>query len=145
VLNPEEYDVVGLADGGTRLLHGRIVVINTGSRARVEPTPGLRESRPLTHVEALELDQVPDHRLVLGGGYVGLEMAQAFRRLGSRVTIVERNHAVAHREDQDVSEALEQLLSDEGIDVCTNATVVKVDGQSGASVRLHATRDGIRF
>ena len=133
---------VRLADGGTRILRGQTVAINTGTRAKIDATPGLLESRPLTHVEALELDQLPDHLVVLGGGYVGLEFAQALRRLGSRVTIVERNDALVHREDHDVSEGLQQLCVDEGIEVFTNTTVGHVDGLSGESVRLHATRDG---
>ncbi|MDR3620159.1 MAG: FAD-dependent oxidoreductase [Paludisphaera borealis] len=133
---------VDLAEGGTRTLRGEIVVINSGTRARIDSTPGLVEARPLTHVEALELDVVPDHLLVLGGGYVGLELAQAFRRFGSRVTIVERNGALAHREDPDVSDGLRQLCEDEGIEVCTGARITRVEGSSGASVKLHATRDG---
>ncbi|APW61714.1 dihydrolipoyl dehydrogenase family protein [Paludisphaera borealis] len=133
---------VDLADGGTRTLRGAIVVINTGTRARIDRTPGLAEARPLTHVEALELDVAPDHLLVLGGGYVGLELAQAFRRFGSRVTIVERNGALAHREDPDVSDGLRQLCEDEGIEVCTRAKITRVEGTSGASVKMHATRDG---
>ena len=100
---------VALNDGGTRTLRGKAVIINTGSRARIDSTPGLSDTRPLTHVEALELDRLPDHLIVLGGGYVGLEFAQAFRRLGSRVTVVERNAALLHQEDADVSEAIEQL------------------------------------
>ena len=108
---------VALNESGTRTLRGEIVVINTGSRARIDDTPGLAEARPLTHVEALDLDHVPEHLLVLGGGYVGLELAQAFRRFGSRVTVVERNDALIHREDPDVSEAVGQLFRDEGIEV----------------------------
>src|SRR5262245_6522089 len=88
---------VALNAGGTRTLRGRTVVINTGSRARIDDTPGLAESRPLTHVEALDLVRLPEHLVVLGGGYVGLELAQALRRLGSRVTVVERNAALIHR------------------------------------------------
>ncbi len=133
---------VRLAGGGTRILRGQTVAINTGTRAKIDATPGLLESRPLTHVEALELDQLPDHLVVLGGGYVGLEFAQALRQLGSRVTIVERNDALVHREDHDVSEGLQQLCVNEGIEVFTNTTVDHVDGLSGESVRLHATRDG---
>lgn len=71
---------VDLADGGIHPLHGKRIVISTGSRAAIEPIPGLREARPLTHIEALELDYVPEHLVVLGGGYVGLEFAQALRR-----------------------------------------------------------------
>jgi len=82
---------VALRDGGIRTLHGKTVVINTGSRARIDATDGLREARPLTHIEALDLDHIPEHLLILGGGYVGIELAQAFRRFGSRVTVVERN------------------------------------------------------
>src|SRR3954447_6635666 len=100
---------VALNAGGTRTLSGQTVVIDTGSRARVDDTPGLAEARPLTHVEALELDHVPGHLIVLGGGYVGLELAQAFRRFGSRVTVIERNGALIHREDPDVTEAIERL------------------------------------
>src|SRR3954465_5301873 len=92
---------VTLNEGGTRTLRGKTVVINTGSRARLDDTPGLAESGPLTHVEALELDRLPEHLIILGGGYVGLELSQAFRRFGSRVTVVERNAALIHREDPD--------------------------------------------
>ena len=130
---------VSLNAGGTRTLRGRNVVINTGSRARVDDTPGLADSRPLTHVEALELDCAPEHLVVLGGGYVGLELAQALRRLGSRVTVVERNGALIHREDPDVTEAVEQLFRDEGIEVRTGAKVQRVEGRSGDAVRLHTT------
>ena len=82
---------VTLADGGTRTFCGTNVVINTGSRATIDRTPGLSEANPLTHIEALELDQIPRHLLVLGGGYIGLELSQAMRRFGSEVTVVERN------------------------------------------------------
>src|SRR5262245_52980087 len=100
---------VALNGGGTRTLEGKTVVINTGSRARIDRTPGLSDVRPLTHIEALELEEVPEHLIVLGGGYVGLELAQACRRFGSRVTVIERNSALIHRADADVTEALEQL------------------------------------
>ena len=133
---------VALRDGGTRTLRGKIVVINTGSRARIDAIQGLTEARPLTHIEALELDVVPGHLLILGGGYVGLELAQAFRRFGGRVTVVERNGSLAHREDRDVSEALQELFRDEGIDVSTGTSVDRVEGLSGESVKLHATRGG---
>jgi pyruvate/2-oxoglutarate dehydrogenase complex dihydrolipoamide dehydrogenase (E3) component len=128
---------VALNAGGTRALRGQTVIIDTGSRARMDGTTGLAEARPLTHVEALELDQVPEHLIVLGGGYVGLELAQAFRRFGSRVTVVERNGALIHREDPDVIEAIERVFRDEGIDVRTGTDVQRVEGRSGESVRVH--------
>jgi pyruvate/2-oxoglutarate dehydrogenase complex dihydrolipoamide dehydrogenase (E3) component len=128
---------VALNAGGTRTLRGQTVVIDTGSRARLDDTPGLSESQPLTHIEALDLDHLPEHLIVLGGGYVGLELAQAFRRFGSRVTVVERNGAVIHREDPDVSEAIERLFRDEEIEILTGTQVLRVEGKSGEFVRLH--------
>jgi pyruvate/2-oxoglutarate dehydrogenase complex dihydrolipoamide dehydrogenase (E3) component len=133
---------VTLHDGGTRVLRGTNVVISTGSRAKIDPVPGLREANPLTHIEALELDHLPEHLIVLGGGYIGLELAQAFRRFGSRVTVVERNPALIHREDAEVSEAMGQLFADEGISVSTNTVVDQVAGTSGKSVRLRGKRGG---
>jgi pyruvate/2-oxoglutarate dehydrogenase complex dihydrolipoamide dehydrogenase (E3) component len=130
---------VALNTGGTRTLLGENVVINTGSRARIDETPGLRDAHPLTHVEALELDRVPGHLVVLGGGYVGLEFAQAMRRLGGRVTVVERNATLIHREDPDVTAAVSELFRDEGIEVRTGSVVHRVEGRSGESVRLHAS------
>ena len=131
---------VQLNTGETRTLRGKTIIINTGSRARIDATTGLSDARPLTHVEALELDRVPEHLIVLGGGYVGLEFAQAFRRLGSRVTIVDRNPALLHHEDADVSEAIEQLFKDEGIAVATGTVVHGVEGTSGKSVLLRVAR-----
>ncbi|HTH53127.1 MAG TPA: FAD-dependent oxidoreductase [Edaphobacter sp.] len=134
---------VELRDGGTRTLRADKIFLDMGSRATVDPTPGLSESNPLTHVEALELNVVPEHLLVLGGGYVGLEFAQAMRRFGSRVTIIERNDRLAHRGDPDVSEAIEQLFRDEEIQFVTNAIVDRVEGVSGAEVTLHLTGKGV--
>jgi pyruvate/2-oxoglutarate dehydrogenase complex dihydrolipoamide dehydrogenase (E3) component len=133
---------VTLNDGGVRTLRGKHVFISTGSRTTIEKIDGLAEARPLTHIEALELDRVPARLLVVGGGYVGLELAQAMRRFGSNVTIVERNERLAHREDMDVSEGLQELCSDEGIEVRTKVVVTRVEGASGTSVRLHGTEDG---
>ena len=133
---------VELTGGGTRTFGGRNVVINTGTRAALDPIPGLPEAGPLTHIEALELDRVPGHLLILGGGYVGLELAQAFRRFGSEVTILDRNSRLAHREDEDVSQALAELCRDEGINVVTSARVTFVKGKSGERIRLLGTREG---
>jgi pyruvate/2-oxoglutarate dehydrogenase complex dihydrolipoamide dehydrogenase (E3) component len=133
---------VSLSGGGERILHGDQVFINTGTRAKIPNLPGLAEASPLTHVEALELDIVPEHLLILGGGYVALEFAQAMRRLGSRVTIMERNDRLVHREDPDVSEALTQLFQDEGIVIVANTNLGRVEGKSGRGVRLHGSRRG---
>jgi pyruvate/2-oxoglutarate dehydrogenase complex dihydrolipoamide dehydrogenase (E3) component len=131
-----------LADGGTRVFRGENVVIGTGSRATIEPFPGLVEANPLTHVEALDLDHIPGHLLIIGGGYVGLELAQAMRRFGSQVTIVERNGSLAHREDQDVTDLLQNIFRDEGIGIATSTRTSRVEGKSGDWVKLHATQNG---
>ncbi len=131
-----------LHSGESRTLNAEHIFLDTGSRATLDPIPGLAEAQPLTHVEALELDIVPAHLLIFGGGYVGLEFAQAIRRFGARVTIVERNARLAHREDPDVSDALQQLFRDEGIEIVTEATIDHIEGHSGASVALHITQSG---
>lgn len=133
---------VSLPEGGTQLFKGKEVIISTGSRAKIEHIPGLLEANPLTHIEALELDHIPEHLLIIGGGYVGLELAQAMRRFGSRVTIFERNERLTHREDVDVSEGLHELCKEEGIDVLTKIGIVGVEGKSGHRVKLHLTQGG---
>ena len=133
---------VALAEGGTRVIRGKNVVIGTGTRATMEKIPGLSEARPLTHIEALELDHIPEHILILGGGYIGLELAQAMRRFGSQVTVIERNERLAHREDEDVSEGLHELFRDEGIGIVTGARINRVEGKSGQSVKIHVTQAG---
>jgi len=134
---------VTLPDGTKRQLRGTNVIISTGTRAALEGIPGLADAQPLTHVEALELDEVPDHLMVIGGGYVGLEMAQAMRRFGSKVTVIERSERLLPREDDDVQEALRSLLADEGIDLALNAIIQRVSGQSGESVQVVLQQNGV--
>src|SRR6516164_9801502 len=111
-IGPKTVEVT-LQDGTIRQLRGTNVIINTGTRPALEPVPGLVEAQPLTHIEALELDQVPEHLLVIGGGYIGVELSQAMRRFGTKVTIIDRNHRLMSREDHDVCEALRDLLEEE--------------------------------
>ena len=131
-----------LPDGTTRQLRGTNVIISTGTRASLDPVPGLAESHPLTHIEALELDEVPEHLLVIGGGYVGLELSQAMRRFGSKVSVIEHNGQLVYREDEDVTEALRALLQDEGIEILLNAQVKRVSGKSGQSVKIVLDQNG---
>ncbi len=131
-----------LPDGTKRLLTGKNVVIGTGTHALIENIPGLASAQPLTHVEALELDIVPEHLIVLGAGYVGLEFAQAMRRFGSKVTIIDRNHRVIHKEDDDVSEGLQSLFHDEGIELVLGGKIKSVSGVSGQSVRVAVEQNG---
>jgi pyruvate/2-oxoglutarate dehydrogenase complex dihydrolipoamide dehydrogenase (E3) component len=127
---------VAVHDGTIRQLRGSRVIINTGTRAALEPVPGLAEAQPLTHIEALELDELPEHLLVVGGGYIGLELSQAMRRFGSRVTVIDRNSRFIHREDDDVTEAVQNLIAEEGIDIVLNAKIKSVTGKSGQSVKM---------
>jgi pyruvate/2-oxoglutarate dehydrogenase complex dihydrolipoamide dehydrogenase (E3) component len=127
---------VQLNAGGQRILSGADVVINVGSHAAIPAIAGLAEASPLTHIEALELAYVPTHLIVLGGGYIGLEMAQAFRRFGSRVTIVEYKSQLVGREDPDVADEIHKVLTNEGIECMLGTEVIRVDGQSGKVVEL---------
>src|SRR5882757_1706211 len=103
---------------------------------------GLAAAAPLTHVELLDLDAVPEHLLILGGSYVGLELAQAMRRLGSRVSVYEREERLLPREDIDIAEAIRNLLQEEGIAIITSANVSRVSGRSGDRVLLHTMIGG---
>ncbi len=130
---PRTVHVV-LRDGGERTLTADRVFVNVGTHATIPDLPGLREAKPMTHIEALDLQRRPEHLIVLGGGYVGLELSQALRRLGSRVTLIERSSQVASNEDADVSQAILQLFRDEGIDVLLGTHVLGVSGLSGGRV-----------
>jgi pyruvate/2-oxoglutarate dehydrogenase complex dihydrolipoamide dehydrogenase (E3) component len=91
----------------------------------------------MTHVEALDLDRLPGHLIVLGGGYVGLELAQAMRRFGSQVTVIEKGRQLATREDPDVGSALLELFRSEGIDVLLGTEIQRVEGRSGDQIQVH--------
>jgi pyruvate/2-oxoglutarate dehydrogenase complex dihydrolipoamide dehydrogenase (E3) component len=134
-IGPKTLEVT-LPDGTRRQLRGTNVIVNTGTHASSEPIPGLVEVQPLTHVEALELDEVPTHLIVLGNGYVGLELAQAMRRFGSKVTLIGRRSRLLPNEDEDVSEALQLLFHDEGIDLILSAKTKRMLGKSGDCVRV---------
>ena len=140
-IGPQTLEVT-LAEGRTRRLRGKNVIVSTGTRAALEAIPGLAEAQPLTHIEALELDKTPDHLIVIGSGYVGLEFSQAMRRFGSKVTLVGRSGRLLHREDQDISEALRDLFVAEGIDLVMNADVKRISGKSGESVRVIIEKNG---
>jgi pyruvate/2-oxoglutarate dehydrogenase complex dihydrolipoamide dehydrogenase (E3) component len=122
---------VTLNDGGTRLLSGRRVFLNLGTRPSLPPIPGLAAAA-LTNIELLELERLPEHLVVLGGGYVGLEFAQAYRRFGSRVTVIERGPQLIAAEDPDVAEAVQRLFADEEIEVLLNTETLRVEGRRGA-------------
>jgi pyruvate/2-oxoglutarate dehydrogenase complex dihydrolipoamide dehydrogenase (E3) component len=129
---------VELADGGTRRITGDRVFLNLGTHATVPGLPGLAAAEPMTHVELLDLDRLPEHLVVMGGGYAGLELAQAMRRFGSQVTVIELREQLAGDEDADVAAAVLELFRDDGIDVRLGTRVRGVEGKSGDAVRVLA-------
>ena len=134
---------VALVDGTTRRLRGTNVIVSTGTRAASEPIPGLSDAQALTHIEALELGEAPKHLIVIGGGYVGLELSQAMSRFGSKVTVIDRNERLLHLEDDDVTDGLASLFTHEGIDTVLNATVKHISGRSGTVVTVVLDHGGI--
>src|SRR6185437_15957827 len=127
---------VGVYVGGHGTLTADRVFLDLGARSAIAAITGLAAAKPMTHVEALDLDRVPEHVIVLGGGYVGLELAQALRRFGSAVTLIERSSQVATAEDPDVSQGILENFTSEGIEVLLDTRVREVDGLSGQNVRL---------
>lgn len=136
---------VALNEGGSRRLSAEKLFLNLGTHASIPLVPGLAEAEPLTHIEALELDRLPDHLIVLGGGYVGLELAQAYRRFGSRVTVLDRGSRLLRREDPDVSQEIQRILEADGVEVLLSAEIDHVEGRSAQHVRVSIrTPDGSR-
>lgn len=128
---------VNLNDGGKRMITGDRVFLDLGSRSTIPDIPGLATAKPMTHVEALDLNRLPEHVIVLGGGYIGLELAQALRRFGARVTLIERSQ-IADDEDPDVAQALLENFASEGIEVLLDTHMREVEGRSGQKVRVVA-------
>ncbi len=121
-------------DSATRVISGDRVFLNIGSHAAIPDIPGLKAASPLTHIEALELDYLPAHLVILGAGYVGLEMAQAYRRFGSRVTVIEGGPRIMSREDPDVSGVIQRILAEEGIEFLLASEARAVEGRSGDKI-----------
>ncbi|RPE47177.1 pyruvate/2-oxoglutarate dehydrogenase complex dihydrolipoamide dehydrogenase (E3) component [Streptomyces sp. Ag109_O5-1] len=125
---------VEAADGCKRRIRGERVFLDLGTYATVPDVPGLAAARPMTHVELLDLDRLPEDLIVIGGGFVALELAQAVRRFGARVTVIEYGPQLASREDADVAAAILDLFRDEGITVHLRTRIRRVDGESGRDV-----------
>lgn len=123
------------SDGSLRRISANSIFINAGCRASVPSLPGLQNVPFLDNISIMELDAAPEHLLILGGGYVGLEFGQLFRRLGSRVTIVQSGKQLLKREDPDVAEEIAKILREEGVDILLNAKATHVD-QSTGIIRL---------
>jgi pyruvate/2-oxoglutarate dehydrogenase complex dihydrolipoamide dehydrogenase (E3) component len=125
-----------LPDGSRRRFVAQRLFLDLGTHAAIPAVPGLASAAPLTPVEALELDRVPSHLIVIGGGYVGVELAQSFRRFGSEVTVLESGRQLLGREDPDVAAAVRNIFAEDGIGVVLGAETQLVEGRSGDRVRL---------
>jgi pyruvate/2-oxoglutarate dehydrogenase complex dihydrolipoamide dehydrogenase (E3) component len=134
-VGPTSIEVHG-KDGGLRTFAADTVVINTGTRARVPSLPGLDGVPALDSTSIMELDEVPEHLLVVGGGYIGLEFGQMFRRFGSRVTLVQRRGQLLTREDTDVAEEIASILREEGLEVLLDTNPVRVQKSDGGRIAL---------
>jgi pyruvate/2-oxoglutarate dehydrogenase complex dihydrolipoamide dehydrogenase (E3) component len=126
-IGPKLLEIL-LSEGGTRLLTGERIFINTGARSATPSIPGLDTVVTLDSSSIMELDFLPSHLLVMGGGYVGLEFGQMFRRFGSQVTIVHRGDHLLSREDPDVADEVARILDEDGIKVLLNSEAIRVGG-----------------
>jgi pyruvate/2-oxoglutarate dehydrogenase complex dihydrolipoamide dehydrogenase (E3) component len=127
--------------GARRSLAAGLIFINTGARPSRPNLPGLDGVPALTSTSVMELDTVPEHLLVLGGGYIGVEFGQMFRRFGSRVSMVQRGPQLLAREDPDVAQAVEGVLREDGIEIALNADARRVERGADGAIRL-TVRDG---
>jgi len=127
---------VRLNDGGPRQLSAERIIINTGARPSKPPIPGLDSVPTLDSTSIMELDTLPQHLLVLGGGYVGLEFSQMFRRFGSEITVVHHGKQLLGREDPDVAEEVTKILREDGVQVVLDGETVKVDQSADGQVQL---------
>ncbi len=134
---------VQLNAGGERLLSAERIVINTGGRPAVPGIPGLTDVDSLDSSSIMELQVLPAHLVVLGGGYIGLEFSQMFRRFGARVTVITRDDRLIPREDPDVSAEVEKILVEDGIGIVKNANTQRVGGRGGVQVVVE-TPEGTR-
>lgn len=136
-VGPKTVQVIDKERNVTKTIEAENIIICTGSRSRIDSSiPGMLESKPMTHIELLNLEILPSHLIVVGGGYIGMEFAQAFRRLGSEVTLIQRNKQVLSLEDEDAVAVLMEVLTSEGVKILTSTDVASVTGTNSDSVTL---------
>ncbi|MFO7170005.1 MAG: mercuric reductase [Chloroflexota bacterium] len=136
--------VVRLDGGGERAITADTIVIDTGARPSRPDLPGLDDVPALDSTTIMELEAAPEHLLVLGGGYIGLEFGQMFRRFGSRVTIVQSGPQLLAREDEDIAGAVAQILREDGVEVLLSSRAQRVERLAGGLRLTVATPDGER-
>jgi pyruvate/2-oxoglutarate dehydrogenase complex dihydrolipoamide dehydrogenase (E3) component len=134
---------LSLQSGGARLIEGARVFVNVGTHATLPDIPGLAAAKPMTHVEALDLDRLPEHLVILGGGFVGIEFAQALRRFGSKVTLIHRGDQLLNDEDPEVSGAVANILKGEGVNILFRSQLAEVEGVSGDRLHLRVQSTGV--
>ena len=127
---------VRLNSGGVQQLTAEMIFLNTGECPATPPLEGIEQVPVLNSTTIMELDAVPEHLLVLGGGYVGLEFGQMFRRLGSQVTIVQRGSQLLAREDPDIATEVAKILREDGVDVLLQTSAVRVGPASDGHIQL---------
>lgn len=125
-------------DSGASLLRSDRIVLDVGARPFIPPIPGLEEVPWVDSTGVMELAELPDHLAVVGGGYVGCEFAQMYRRFGSRVTVFQAGDQLLPREDPEIGAAVRDVFEDEGIDVRLGAQVSRVSSDGEGEVTLHA-------
>ena len=138
----EAFRVQIKTETGEQVVTAAQVVLNTGTRALVPPIAGLNEIDFLDSGNWLHRPDLPGHLAIIGGGYIGLEMAQFYRRMGSEVTVIQRGHQITDREDPDVAQALQRVLAGEGIHFFIGAEVTQVK-QTAAGVQLRLKQNGV--
>ncbi len=142
-VDPKTLDVT-MNDGGERRIAADAIFLNAGARPSVPDLTGIDAVPFLDSTSIMELDELPEHLLVLGGGYIGLEFGQMFRRYGSRVTVVQRGPQLLGREDTDVAEEIAKILGEDGVEILLNTSAVRVEGSAGAVKLVVRTPDGER-
>jgi pyruvate/2-oxoglutarate dehydrogenase complex dihydrolipoamide dehydrogenase (E3) component len=115
------------------------IFINVGAQAAIPPIPGLDKVPYLTNSSMMDIDFIPSHLVILGGSYIGLEFAQAYRRFGSEVTVIEAGPRLISREDEDVSQAVASFLKEEGIDVHVDSKIIGVEKQGNSIAAIEST------
>lgn len=131
-----------LPTGKIRNIESDNIIINTGAKPLIPDIRGLAETPFLDSTGIMELEEVPEHLIVMGGGYIGLEFGQMFRRFGSRVTIIQKGKQLLSREDADVSETVKNILEEDGIEIFLNTNVIQSEKLSNGKVKITAAREG---
>lgn len=138
----EKEITVQLNNGGETKVTAGWIFINTGTKTTIPDIGGLEEIDYLTSTTILDLEEVPDHLVVIGGNYIGLEFGQMFHRFGSKVTILERSGRIMGREDEDIALELSKILKNEGLEILTDTTVSKVENIGSNKITLNLKSSG---